>query len=154
MVAAAPSGPGSKLIGIEWTEVREGTAVSGTSLIAIVEDDESVRESIKMLIDSTGLEAQGFGSAEEFMDAGHLAGWSCLILDVMLPGKSGIDLQAQLNDLGFRIPIIFITAHANDRTRKRAIQAGSLGFLEKPFTTEALLNVLHLAMLDMENDDP
>ena len=102
-----------------------------------------------MLIDSTGLEAQGFGSAEEFMDSGHLADSSCLILDVMLPGKSGIDLQAQLNDMGFRIPIIFISAHDHEEARAQAFEAGAVDFLHKPFSEEALLNGVRLALKHM-----
>lgn len=128
--------------------------MSGIPLISIIEDDESVRESIKMLIDATGFKAEGFASAEEFLDSGHLADSACLILDVRLPGKSGIDLQAQLNDMGVRIPIIFITAHANERTRTRALQAGAFGFLEKPFSIGTLLSVLHTAMSRMEDDEP
>jgi FixJ family two-component response regulator len=130
----------------------EGSAVSDIQLISIIDDDESVRESIRMLIDSTGFESEGFASAEEFMNSGRLAASACLILDVQLPGKSGIDLQQQLNGMGYHIPIIFITAHANERTRKRALQAGAVGFLEKPFRSGILLDVLRSAMSNIRND--
>jgi FixJ family two-component response regulator len=130
----------------------EGSAVSDIRLISIIDDDESVRESLRMLIDSVGFGSESFASAEEFMDSGRLTDSACLILDVKLPGKSGIDLQEQLNGMGCHIPIIFITAHANERTRTRALQAGAIGFLEKPFSIGVLLDVLHIAMSNVRND--
>ena len=98
-----------------------------------------------MLIDSIGLEAKIFSSAEEFLDSGILADSTCLILDVQLPGMSGIELQAKLSDLGCQVPIIFITAHSNLMTRERALRAGAIQFLDKPFSSDALLSAIEAA---------
>jgi len=119
--------------------------VSDHPIISVVDDDQDVRESLEMLIDSIGLEAKIFSSAEEFLDSGILADSTCLILDVQLPGMSGIELQAKLSDLGCQVPIIFITAHSNLMTRERALRAGAIQFLDKPFSSDALLSAIEAA---------
>lgn len=119
--------------------------MSDHPIISVVDDDQDVRESLEMLIDSIGLEAKIFSSAEEFLDSGILADSTCLILDVQLPGMSGIELQAKLSDLGCQVPIIFITAHSNLMTRERALRAGAIQFLDKPFSSDALLSAIEAA---------
>jgi FixJ family two-component response regulator len=116
------------------------------SLIAIVDDDEAVREALQSLLKSMGLRAEGFASAEEFLQSAHLPGTTCLILDVRMPGMGGLELQRQLAAAECRIPIIFITAHGDEDTRARALQAGAVDFLAKPFSEEALLTAVHLAL--------
>jgi len=109
--------------------------------ITVVDDDESVREAIKSLIRSVGLGAEVFASAEDFLNSGNLHETACLILDVRMPGMSGLELQQRLAADNYSIPIIFVTAHASDReARARALQLGAVDFLFKPFSEEALLN--------------
>ncbi len=116
-------------------------------IISIVDDDQGVRESLKMLIDSIGLDAKGFASAEEFLESGSLSDSTCLILDVQLPGMSGIELQVKLSDLGSLLPIIFITAYPDQRAREQAIRAGAIRFLDKPFSSDELLSAFQAANL-------
>lgn len=109
--------------------------------ITVVDDDESVREAIKSLIRSVGLGAEVFASAEDFLNYGDLHQTACLILDVRMPGMGGLELQQRLAADNYRIPIIFVTAHASDtEARARALQLGAVDFLFKPFSEEALLN--------------
>jgi len=116
------------------------------ALIAIVDDDESVREALQSLLKSMGFRAEGFPSAEEFLQSAQISATTCLILDVRMPGMSGLELQRQLAADQRRIPIIFITAHGDDDTRARALQAGAVDFLAKPFSEEALLTAVHSAL--------
>ncbi|HEV2826344.1 MAG TPA: response regulator [Pyrinomonadaceae bacterium] len=118
-----------------------------TSLVSIVDDDDSVREAINSLLRSVGLRADVFGSAEEFLTSDAVKDTACLILDVRMPGMSGLELQARLAGTDYKIPIIFITAHASDReARVRALRAGALDFLYKPFTEEVLLKHVYAAL--------
>jgi FixJ family two-component response regulator len=118
-------------------ETKEGPVKR--PIVSIVDDDTSVRESLKMLFESAEYEAEAFASAEEFLSAGHLDESSCLVLDVQLPGISGIDLQNRLRADGNNITVIFITAHPDEHTRQLAMRAGAARFFSKPFNGTDLL---------------
>jgi FixJ family two-component response regulator len=115
-------------------------------MISIVDDDRSLREATKGLVRSFGYGADAFASAEEFLQSDRVNDSSCLILDVNMPGLSGIELQSQLIARGNRMPIIFITAVPEETTRAKAIEAGAIGFLSKPFREEWLINHLDVAL--------
>ena len=108
-------------------------------VVSIVDDDPSVRESLKMLLESAEFDTEVFASAEEFLSAGRLGVSACLILDVRLPGISGIDLQNRLRADGHNITVIFITAHPDEHTRQLAMHAGAIRFFSKPFSGKELL---------------
>src|SRR5438093_9630959 len=116
------------------------------SLVFIVDDDRCTRESLRNLIRSAGFSAQTFSSAQEFLVAQRPKGPSCLLLDVQLPGLSGLDLQQELAKAGVKIPIIFITGHGDIPTSVRAIKAGALEFLTKPVNREDLLRAIQQAI--------
>ena len=101
----------------------------GVPLISIVDDDDSLRNSLDDLIRSVGFRAQGFASAEAFLSSNQAHDTACLILDVRMPGMSGLELQRQMLASNWRIPIIFITSHADDDARARALEAGAVAFL-------------------------
>jgi FixJ family two-component response regulator len=115
-------------------------------VIAIVDDQEMVRFAIQGLLSSAGFETQLFESAEEFLNSGAQHTISCLISDIRMPGMSGLELQTTLSDRGLRIPIIFITAHGDERLRLQAHRAGALAFFEKPFDDEAFLESVGAAL--------
>jgi len=115
-------------------------------MISIVDDDESVREATKELIRSLGYSVAVFASAEEFLLSAQLSETACLISDVQMPGLSGIDLQRRLIADGHKMPIIFITAFPDERTRNRALGAGAIGFLSKPYREESLIGCLSEAL--------
>jgi FixJ family two-component response regulator len=126
---------------------EEGSELSKSPHVSIVDDDESIRESIKSLLRSVGVRADSFASAEEFLNAGYQHDAACLILDVRMPGMGGLELQQRLAAAGRRIPIIFITAHVSDEeARRRALQSGAIDFLFKPFSEEVLLNDVYTAL--------
>jgi FixJ family two-component response regulator len=110
--------------------------------ISIIDDDESMRCAMKSLVASLGLDAYTFASAEEFLQSPHLDDTSCLITDLQMPGMNGIELQKLLLAQGRRIPIILVTAFPEERMRTRAIEAGALGFLSKPFETQTLIDLI------------
>jgi FixJ family two-component response regulator len=114
-------------------------------LVAIVDDDESVRESLPDLLREFGFATHSFSSAEEFLTSDRLVQTGCLILDVAMPGMTGFDLQRELNLRGHRIPIIFISARKDEVVRRRAFQQGAVEFLFKPFSDTALLQALNAA---------
>jgi FixJ family two-component response regulator len=114
----------------------------GAPLISIVDDDDALRNSLDDLIRSIGFQTQGFRSAEEFLSSNQVRDAACLILDVRMPGMSGLDLQRQIVAGNWRIPIIFITSHVDDVARQRALDAGAVAFLYKPFREEELLNAI------------
>jgi FixJ family two-component response regulator len=116
--------------------------VTITPRISVIDDDESVRLAVGRLLESVGLHAELFASAEEFLRSGRLPGTGCLILDVRLPGMSGVALQEQLIASDTPVPIIFITAHGDVTTRARALERGAVEFLRKPFSDEALLDAI------------
>lgn len=115
-------------------------------LISIVDDDESIRRTTTLLVESLGFRAAGFESAELFLKSGQLRETSCLIVDVRMPGMSGLQLQSHLAARGCTIPIIFITAHDDQGCRQQALQAGAVAFLGKPFTDEILLQTIRSAL--------
>ena len=117
-----------------------------TQLVAIVDDDRSVQSALKDLLESAGLTARCFGSAEEFLDAGGPGETACLVSDVSMPGMSGLELQAKLKAEGSRIPVIFITAHGDAKAKSRAMMAGAVEFLSKPFDDEVLLDKVRAAL--------
>jgi RNA polymerase sigma factor (sigma-70 family) len=111
--------------------------------IYVVDDDASVRDAVSNLLESVGLQARVFASAEEFRNAPQPEVPSCLVLDVRLPGLSGLEFQEALGKAGITIPIIFITAHGNVPMTSRAMKAGAIEFLMKPFQKEELLAAIH-----------
>ncbi len=115
-------------------------------LIAVVDDDESIRRTTTFLIESFGFRAAAFESAEHFLAAGQLHETSCLIADLQMPGMNRFQLQSELAATGRAIPIIFITVDDNKESRQRAMQAGAVGFLSKPFRDEDLLGGIRLAL--------
>jgi FixJ family two-component response regulator len=117
-----------------------------TKLIAVVDDDELVRVALQRLLKSSGFAVASFGSAEDFLKSGQLPEIACLIADIRMPGLSGLDLQAKLNSEGSAIPIIFITAHGDEKMRLQAMRAGAVGFLAKPFDAAVLLDRVRLAL--------
>ncbi|HLZ84344.1 MAG TPA: response regulator [Caulobacteraceae bacterium] len=122
--------------------------MSKARLIAVVDDDESVRESLPDLLREFGYAAEPFASAREFLASDRLAETDCLILDVAMPEMSGPDLQRELKRLGLAIPIIFITAHAAERVRPAVLAQGAVELLSKPFSQTALLDALGAAFLE------
>jgi DNA-binding NtrC family response regulator len=123
--------------------LEEGSPMSDTSaLIYVVDDDVAVREGVESLIRSAGLRAETFASAQEFLAKPRSEAPSCLVLDVEMPGLSGLDLQAELAKSDVQIPIIFLTGHGNIPMTVRAIKAGALEFLTKPFDDEDLLGAI------------
>ena len=127
--------------------MQEKSEALETPRVSIVDDDESVREAIRGLLRSLGVSADVFASAEEFLESDAAKNSACLILDVRMPGMSGLELQARLAAAGYKIPLIFITAHASDReARARALQAGAVDVLYKPFKEEVLLKHVYAAL--------
>lgn len=115
-------------------------------LVEVVDDDISVRESLQSLIRSVGLEVKVFASADEFLHAAHPRKAVCLILDVRLPGMSGVELHRHLMADSYRVPVIFITAHgSDDRARSEARSDWTVAYLIKPFSDDELLDAVHAA---------
>ncbi len=121
-------------------------------LISVVDDDDSVRESLSGLIRSVGFGVMVFSSAEEFLNSECRRATDCLILDVRMPGMNGLDLQRRLVAEHFAVPVIFITAHGDEETRARALNGGAVEYLLKPFSEEALLKAIDMAL--KANDSP
>jgi FixJ family two-component response regulator len=117
-----------------------------TSTIFIIDDDPSVRVSIQSLLKSVGLRSEAFASAQEFLSRRPADGPSCLVLDVRLPGLSGLDFQRQLADARVQIPIIFVTAHGDIPMSVRAMKSGAVEFLTKPFRDQDLLDAIQQAL--------
>jgi FixJ family two-component response regulator len=124
------------------------TSAQKTKFIAIVDDDESVQSALQDLIEADGLLAKCFGSAEEFLESGSHRKAACLIVDIRMPGMSGLELQARLKIARIDTPIIFITAHGDTSVRMQAMREGAAEFLVKPFDDQILLNRVRAA-LDM-----
>jgi len=119
---------------------------SNSQLVAIVDDDQSVQSALKDLMESAGLPARCFGSAEEFLESKQRQQTAVLITDMRMPGMSGLDLQAKLNAEASRIPIIFITAHGDAKMKAQALRAGAIDFLPKPFDDEGLLEKVRMVL--------
>jgi FixJ family two-component response regulator len=115
-------------------------------LVAIIDDNELVRSSLEGLMKFVGIPALAFTHAEEFLSSERKSEIACLILDIRLPGMSGLELQSKLNAEHCRIPIIFITAHGDEKARIRAMRAGAVEFLTKPYDNEALLQSVRAAL--------
>jgi FixJ family two-component response regulator len=119
---------------------------SRSQLVAIVDDDRSIQSALKDLMESAGLSARCFGSAEEFLESDQPNQTACLVADIRMPGMSGLELQAKLKAEGSRIPMIFITAHGDAKMKMQAMKAGALEFLSKPFDDEVLLEKVRAAL--------
>jgi FixJ family two-component response regulator len=120
--------------------------VAHTPLIAVVDDDHSVRESLGGLFRSVGFAARGFASAADFLQSGDLPQTDCVILDVRMPGMTGLELQRVLISSHPDVPVIFMTAHDDARTRSQALSGGAVDYLIKPFSEEALLDAVQVAL--------
>jgi FixJ family two-component response regulator len=116
------------------------------TLVVVVDDDESVRESLPDLLREFGFATRSFSSAEEFLTSDSLVQAGCLVLDIAMPGMTGFDLQRELKLRGHSIPIVFISAHKDEVVRRRAFQQGAVEFLFKPFSDTALLQALNTAL--------
>jgi FixJ family two-component response regulator len=119
---------------------------AGVPTVFVVDDDALVRKAIQGMLKSVGLRSETFGTPEEFLDTKRPEGPSCLVLDVRLPGVSGLDFQRQLTDAGIRIPIIFITGHGDIPMTVKAMKSGAVEFLTKPFRNQDLLDAIHQAL--------
>jgi FixJ family two-component response regulator len=120
------------------------------NLISLVDDDESIRRTTTLLIQSFGFQAAAFESAESLLMSSQLQETSCIIVDVQMPGMNGLQLQRYLAASGYEIPIIFITAYDNKESRQQAMQAGAVAFLSKPFNDELLLETIRATLRDDE----
>jgi FixJ family two-component response regulator len=116
------------------------------AVISIVDDDDSVRDATKYLVNSLGYTTATFASAEEFLRSERVHGTLCLITDVQMPGLNGLELQSRLVEDGHCIPVIFITAFPEEGIRTRALAAGACGFLKKPFDDQSLIRCLDAAL--------
>lgn len=126
--------------------MNEAVRLQNIRRVSIVDDDQSVREATRGLLRSLGYSATTYASAEEFL-AGHGSAESdCLITDVNMPGLSGVELQQRLRALGIKLPVIFITAYPDPRTRAQVLEAGALAYLSKPYSEDKLIDCLETAM--------
>jgi FixJ family two-component response regulator len=116
------------------------------TLVSVVDDDESVRESLPDLLGELGFASQAFKSGEEFLASKFLGQTKCVVLDIAMPGMSGLDVQRELIIRKQNISIVFITAHKDDMFRRRALEEGAAGYLLKPFSDTALLQALQAAL--------
>jgi FixJ family two-component response regulator len=121
-------------------------SIGDVPTVFIIDDDAGVRDSIQDLVESVDLRAESFATAQEFLASKRRDGPSCLVLDVRLPDTSGLDLQQKLSRAGVRIPIIFITGHADIPMTVKAMKSGAVEFLTKPFREQDLLDVIHRAL--------
>jgi len=128
------------------SQCRLFSCVAEPPLISIIDDDESVREALWGFVRSVGFAVSAFASAEELVNSDQLVNADCLILDVCMPGMSGIELQRQLAAAHCAVPVIFITAHEDEGVRAQALRGGAEAVLIKPFSEEALLNAIHAAL--------
>ena len=119
---------------------------SSSQLVSIVDDDESLRRSLRNLLASAGFRVETFASAEAFLQSIHKEQTGCLVLDLRMPGMNGFDLLRHLSGTGSRIPAIILTAHGDDEARQQSLQAGAVAFLSKPFNGKALLDAVRTAL--------
>jgi len=137
----------AQLVGFDLMISRPSATVrefemSEEVLISIIDDDALARDGIQELVESLGYEAVSFSSAEHFLASGAIAKTTCLITDLQMPGLSGFELQEALRSQGHRTPVILMTAYPNENRRNRAIDAGAVGFLSKPFDDASLIECL------------
>jgi len=118
------------------------SVVVTSSIIYVVDDDDAVRDALRTLLKSAGYKVEVFNSAQAFIDVEHHQGEGVLVLDVRMPGMNGLELQRRLADSGVAMPIIFISAHEDIRAREKAMAAGAVAFLQKPFEDHTLLNAI------------
>ena len=118
----------------------------GVPLISIVDDDDFFRNSLDNLIRSVGFRVEGFSSALAFLNSDQVRDTACLILDVRMPGMSGLELQRQIAAANWRIPIIFVTSYADSDEQAQALEAGAVDYLYKPFREEDLINAIDVAL--------
>ena len=114
-------------------------------IVFVVDNDESVRDSLRLLIESSGYRTEAFASAEEFLQSGLMKNASCLILDIRMPEMNGFELQEHLAASGARIPIVFITGHDQSGMEEKAMKVGAIAYLRKPFDEQYLLDAIQLA---------
>ena len=124
---------------------------SDRSTVFVVDDDALVRAAVQGMVKSVGLRSEAFGTPQEFLNSKRADGPSCLVLDVRLPGISGLDFQRELSEAGIRIPIIFITGHGDIPMTVKAMKSGAVEFLTKPFRSQDLLDAIYQA-LDRDRD--
>ena len=125
---------------------QDGRGSIQPSLVAVIDDDESVRESLPDLLREFGFGARAFSSAEDFLVSDSYGQTKCLVLDIAMPGRTGFDLQQELKVRGHTIPIIFITGQTDESVRRRALERGAVEVLHKPFSDTSLLRALNIAL--------
>jgi FixJ family two-component response regulator len=125
---------------------RERMSATEHPLVSVIDDDESVRESLPGLLREFGFDSRAFSSAREFLSSDYLDATRCLILDVVMPGMTGLDLQLELKRRAHEIPIIFVTGQKDDGVRKQAFKQGAVQFLYKPFSDTAVLDAINAAL--------
>jgi FixJ family two-component response regulator len=131
---------------VYFARKRGERAMSNDAMVFVIDDDESIRESLRSLLRSVGLGVETFASAQEFLQSARPDVPACLILDVRMPGLSGLDLQRDLGEANIHIPIIFITGHGDIPMSVRAMKAGAVEFLTKPFRDQDLLDAIQQAL--------
>jgi FixJ family two-component response regulator len=136
-----------------WLKDNDGCKekASAGPLVSIVDDDVSVRRSTQRLLSSSGLRAEAFASAEEFLQSGLVEDTACLLLDVSMPGMNGLDLQRRLAETDRVIPIIFLSARASEEEERRGLRDGAAGFLRKPVSKETLLQAIFAVLENKTN---
>src|SRR5437879_13867183 len=117
-----------------------------TQVVCVVDDDESLRRSVRNLLSSVGFRVETFASAEEFLESTHRGNTGCLVLDLRMAGMNGLDLLRHLSAMGSRIPVIILTAHGDEEARRRSLEAGAGAFLGKPVRCDAVLDVFKPSM--------
>ena len=115
-------------------------------VVCVVDDDESLRRSVRNLLSLVGFRVETFVSAEEFLESAHRANTGCLVLDLRMAGMNGLDLLRHLAATGSRIPVIILTAHGDEEARRQSLEAGAAAFLGKPFRSDALLDAVRTAL--------
>jgi FixJ family two-component response regulator len=126
--------------------MTEKTKTPAIPLICVVDDDASIADSTRYLIHSFGFQSKAFASAHEFLGSPHVEEVACLILDIRMPEMDGLELQHRLTESNKRVPIVFVTAHANDTEVKRAMQRGAVAVLRKPVSGGLLFNAIQAAL--------
>jgi len=120
--------------------------MSQSQMVSIVDDDPLAREGIRELVESLGYKTLAFASAQDFLQSGAITKTGCLITDLQMPGLNGLELQERLQAQGCHMPVILITAYPNEKHHSRAMSAGAIGFLSKPFEEQSLVECLTIAM--------